>query len=74
MAYQVKPFEVPICLGYMVYCAGDDFLEPEGVVYFNEPPVKGNVAILSDGKQWEVTTEPNDQMEIVMKQTDEPTI
>lgn len=70
MANQVKPFEAPICLGYMVWCqSDDDFREPEGVVYFDSPPKIGDTAVLSGGKHdlWKVVTESNDQMEITME-------
>lgn len=67
MAKQVKPFEVPICLGYMAYCSGDDFYEPEGVVYFDSPPKVGDKAILGDKKEWTITRESNEEMEIKME-------
>lgn len=66
MANQVKPFESPICLGYLVWCECDDFLEPEGTVFFDSPPKIGDTAVLSDGKTWTVSRESNDRMEITM--------
>lgn len=67
MAKQVKPFEVPICLGYMVWCVCEEYNEPEGTVYFDSPPKIGDTAILCDGKTWKVKREPNEQMEILME-------
>lgn len=67
MAKQVKPFEVPVCLGYTVYCSGEDFYEPEGIIYFDGPPKIGDKAILCDKKEWTVTKESNKQMEITME-------
>lgn len=73
MSNQVKPFSVPICLGYLVWCQGgsttdDYFREPEGTVFFDSPPKKGDTAVLCDGKIWTVVSEPNEQMEINMEQ------
>lgn len=69
MSKQVKPFEVPICLGYLVWCVYDDgFTEPKGAVYFDGPPKVGDTAVLSDKKTWRVISEANEQMEINMEE------
>jgi len=68
MATPVKLFQNNITLGYFVWCVGDDFLEPEGVIFFDSPPKIGDTAILSGGKLWKVCRESNEQMEIIMEQ------
>ena len=67
MAKQVKPFQNNIAIGYMAWCVGDDFREPEGTVFFDSPPKKGDTAVLCDGKTWRVTRESNEQIEITME-------
>lgn len=66
MAKQVKPFQVSIALGYLVWCDCDSYLEPEGTVFFDSPPQVGDKAILCDGKEWTVVRGSNEQMEITM--------
>ena len=70
MANQVKPFEVSICLGFMVWCCGDDFNEPEGTVFFDASPKIGDTAVLSDGQTWRVVRESNEQAEISMERVE----
>lgn len=73
MAKQVKPFESPICLGYMVWCDyedGETAPEPEGTVFFDSEPKIGDLAKLSDGKTYRVKREANERMEITMSPAD----
>ena len=67
MAKQVEPFSVPITLGYRAFCLGDDFLEEDGPVYFDEPPELGDTAVLSDGKLWSVVKKSNEEMELIFE-------
>lgn len=65
MSKQVKPFEVPICMGYLVWCQGEDFRAPEGMIFFEGVPKKGDKVILSDKKEWTVVSEqPTNEGEI----------
>jgi hypothetical protein len=71
MATQVKPFQTLISIGYIVWCEYDDgetAPEHEGVVYFYGQPRVGDKAVLSDGKEWVVTRESNEDMEMWMKE------
>lgn len=67
MSKQVKPFSVPYTIGYRTFVRGEDFLEEEGPTYWDGEPKLGDIATLSDGQQWKVCKESNDQMEITME-------
>lgn len=60
---------MPVLYGYLAWCLGEDFMEPEGTVYFHKPPTKGDSVVLpSDGSTWIVKSVRDDTAEVVVIQ------